>query len=103
MAERSRTVVAAEVQDVLNYFGACPICGHPARARLITAQFADGRVCSQTVAECGGWCGWKGPVDATPMTGDAVVTAQGRNEIGAVTEAGDSGSCAPGFVVSGRS
>ncbi|WP_431972519.1 hypothetical protein [Nocardia sp. bgisy134] len=81
MASRKHTVTASEVQDVLNYFGTCPICDYPARAWLITAQFDDGRVESQSIAACGGWCGWKGPVNPTPMTGDTVVLAQSRNTI----------------------
>ncbi|CAM4344707.1 hypothetical protein NONI108955_21930 [Nocardia ninae] len=78
MANRKRTVTASEVQDVLNYFGKCPICDYPARAWHLTAQFDDGRIESQTVAACGGWCGWKGPVSPTPMTGDTAVLTQGQ-------------------------
>lgn len=73
MADRERTVTASTVQDVLNYFGHCPICDYPARAWHITARFDDGEVASQTIAACGGWCGWKGPVAATTMTGQAVL------------------------------
>ncbi|MFI1919032.1 hypothetical protein [Nocardia sp. NPDC020380] len=73
MADRKRIVIASEVQEILNYFGACPICGRPARARQITAQFDDGRIESQTIGECGGWCGWKGPVVVTTMTGAPVL------------------------------
>ncbi|TCJ99924.1 hypothetical protein DFR71_0910 [Nocardia alba] len=82
MANHKRTVTDSEVQDVLNYFGKCPICDHPARAWHITARFDDGGVESQTVAACGGWCGWKGPVNPTPMTGDTAVLTQGQNMIG---------------------
>lgn len=81
MANRARTVVASEVRDVLNYFGNCPICGYPARACHITAEFDDGQVDSQTVAACGGWCGWKGPVAPTPMTGEEAVLTKSRNAV----------------------
>ncbi|MFD4459546.1 hypothetical protein [Nocardia sp. NPDC058480] len=73
MASRKRTVIASEVQDVLNYFGRCPICDYPAQAWHLTAQFDDGVVESQTIAACGGWCGWKGPVSPTTMTGETAV------------------------------
>ncbi|WP_336086402.1 hypothetical protein [Nocardia sp. SSK8] len=89
MTHRTRTVVASDVQIVLNYFGRCPICDHPAHARHITARFDDGGVESRTIAECGGWCGWKGPVDPTPMTGDTAVLTRGRNTIASATSQPD--------------
>lgn len=72
MVERVK-VVASESRDVLNYFGRCPVCDHPARAVCITAEFNDGRIESQVVASCGGWCGWKGLVEPTTMTGSIPV------------------------------
>lgn len=70
-----RHVVDSQVQEILNYFGKCPVCDHPSRARRITATFDDGRTETQDVAECGGWCGWKGPVHASPMTPGQLITA----------------------------
>ncbi|MCU1648778.1 MAG: hypothetical protein JWN03_9053 [Nocardia sp.] len=75
-------VVASEVQEILNYFGKCPVCNHPSRAWHITARFGDGRVESQDIAECGGWCGWKGPVHPAPMTSGRIVLTKERNTIG---------------------
>ncbi|MBL1075820.1 hypothetical protein JK358_15600 [Nocardia sp. 2] len=80
-----RGVIASEVQEILNYFGKCPICRHPARAWHITAEFDDNRVESQDVAECGGWCGWKGPVRPVAMTHGALVLTKERKEIRATT------------------
>ncbi len=77
----SVNVVASESHDVLNYFGKCPVCDYPTRAVHITAKFDDGRVESQTIASCGGWCGWKGPVEPTPMTGAAAVMAPSRGTV----------------------
>ncbi|QLY29464.1 hypothetical protein [Nocardia huaxiensis] len=82
MVGHKREVVASAVQEILNYFGKCPICGHPARAWRITAGFDDDRVESQDVAECGGWCGWKGPVRATAMTDGSLVLAKAHRTIG---------------------
>ncbi|AHH19553.1 hypothetical protein NONO_c47690 [Nocardia nova SH22a] len=76
-----RAVVASEVQEILNYFGQCPICGHPARAWHITAEFDDNHVSSQDIAECGGWCGWKGPVQPVAMTDGALVLTKKRKAI----------------------
>lgn len=84
MARRKRVVVASEVREILNYFGRCPVCDHPATAVTITAQFDDGRVESQTIASCGGWCGWNGPVRATTMTGTAAVLTKSRNALPAL-------------------
>ncbi|MEU8897292.1 hypothetical protein [Nocardia sp. NPDC048505] len=81
MVGRKRGVVASEVQEILNYFGQCPVCGHPARAWRITAEFDDNRVESQDVAECGGWCGWKGPVRPVAMTDGTLVFTKERREI----------------------
>lgn len=74
-------VVASESRDVLNYFGRCPVCDHPARAVRITAEFNDGRIESQVVASCGGWCGWKGPVEPTTMTGSIPVMTPGQGMV----------------------
>lgn len=71
---RHRHVVDSQVQEILNYFGKCPVCDHPCRARRITAAFDDGRTETQDIAECGGWCGWKGPVHASPMTPGLLIT-----------------------------
>ncbi len=76
-------VMASESRDVLNYFGKCPVCGHPARAVCITAEFDDGRIESQVVALCDGWCGWKGPVEPTTMTGSTAVMTPSRGTVSA--------------------
>lgn len=76
-----RGVVASEVQEILNYFGKCPICGHLARAWHITAEFDYNRVESQDVAECG----WKGPVRPVAMTDGALVLTKEHKEIRATT------------------
>ncbi|MFD4352644.1 hypothetical protein ACFWPX_08790 [Nocardia sp. NPDC058518] len=81
MVDRKRGVAASEVLEILNYFGKCPICGHPARAWHITAEFDESRVESQDIAECGGWCGWKGPVRPGAMTDGALVLAKQCKEI----------------------
>lgn len=81
-------VVASEVQEILNYFGKCPICDHPARAWHITAEFGDGRVEGQDIAECGGWCGWKGPVQPVSMTGGSLVLTERHNGIRGVAGGG---------------
>lgn len=77
----SAKVVASESRDVLNYFGKCPVCDYPTRAMHITAEFDDGRVESQTIASCGGWCGWKGPVAPTTMTGSTAVMTPSRDAV----------------------
>lgn len=82
MVGRKRGVVASGVREILNYFGKCPICEHPARAWHITAEFDDSRVESQDIAECGGWCGWKGPVRPVAMTDGALVLTKEHRAIG---------------------
>ncbi|MGF7119627.1 hypothetical protein [Rhodococcus sp. AG1013] len=58
------------MEEILNYFGKCPVCGYPARASTITVQFDDGTTESLVVGTCGRPCGWNGPVPATLMTCD---------------------------------
>lgn len=87
MIGRKRAVTASDVQEVLNYFGKCPMCDFPAKAWHITARFDDGRVESQTIAVCEGWCGWKGPAHPTPMTGATIVLAKSHNRIAATAPA----------------
>ncbi|MGW4242389.1 hypothetical protein [Nocardia sp. NPDC004722] len=84
MNRQQREVIDSQVQEILNYFGKCPLCGHPARAWHITATFADHRTESQDIAECGGWCGWKAPTHPTTMTPGALVLAQGSGVLSAV-------------------
>lgn len=95
MIGHKRDVVASEVQEILNYFGKCPICGHPARAWHITAEFDDDQVESQDVAECGGWCGWKGPVRPVAMTAGALVLTKEHKEISVADRAGSTGRRGP--------
>ncbi|MEU7142701.1 hypothetical protein ABZ942_24860 [Nocardia sp. NPDC046473] len=61
-------MVSSRVDPVLNYFGKCPLCGYPAHAARITAQFDDDETEQLVVATCGLPCGWSGPVVATTMT-----------------------------------
>ncbi|MFD6161730.1 hypothetical protein ACFWF7_02520 [Nocardia sp. NPDC060256] len=61
-------MVSSRVEPVLNYFGKCPLCGYPAQAATITAQFDDDEVEQLVVATCGVPCGWSAPVVPTMMT-----------------------------------
>ncbi|WP_225725579.1 MULTISPECIES: hypothetical protein [unclassified Nocardia] len=65
---RQRTIVASQVDPILNYFGKCPVCGYPARASTINVQFDDGSSAALVVATCGLPCGWNGPVVPSTMT-----------------------------------
>ncbi|MVU78543.1 hypothetical protein GPX89_14965 [Nocardia sp. ET3-3] len=78
MSDVRREVVASQVQEILNYFGKCPMCGESASARRITAQFTDGRVLSEDIAECLGYCGWKGAADSAFLAGAPPVLSHGH-------------------------
>lgn len=69
-AGASRRIVESQVEEILNYFGKCPVCAYPARASAITAQFDDGDSKTIVVGTCGRPCGWNGPVPVTLMTED---------------------------------
>ncbi len=60
--------VYTSAEEILDYFGKCPVCGYPASAWRYTQRHADGAVASLVVAHCGLPCGWSGPVEPTSMT-----------------------------------
>ncbi|MEU6563411.1 hypothetical protein [Nocardia nova] len=57
-----------DVQELLDYFGACADCGYPASASRITRYYPDGATEQEIVATCGLPCGWSATVPMTRMT-----------------------------------
>ncbi len=60
--------VYTSVEEILNYFAKCPVCGYAASAWRYTHRQIDGTVASHTVARCGLPCGWSGPAEPASLT-----------------------------------